>query len=298
MRALLFLLFLIPASVDAQPDEPGSLCSSGAFGQVQCIRPSHFVYDTCQALEAFANDAGIDPHFFARLIWQESRFDPNALSHADAMGIAQFIASTAELRGLRDPYNPAEALEYSAEYLGELTRRYGNHGLAAVAYNGGERRADGLVAKTGGLARETIDYVQIITGLKAETWRDAPPVEPDFALDEDLSFREACYDLGRNRRLTAYPAQEPSEPVVPDWGVQVAFGVSEKAALAKFRSSTRRCRSVYGSEEPLLLWSKSRASPRGGYYMARFGRDSRDAAWSMCRKLKRSGCICAVYRND
>ena len=91
----------------------------------------------------------MDIGFFARLIWQESRFDPNALSHADARGIAQFIPSTALLRGLKDPYNPADALEHSAQYLAEMVRRYGNEGMAAIGYNGGERRAEGFLEGKG-----------------------------------------------------------------------------------------------------------------------------------------------------
>jgi len=293
-RLLCLVLICLPGLARA---EPGTLCSTGAFGQVQCLRPSHFVHDVCQALEAFSTDHELDPGFFTRLIWQESRFDPNALSHANAMGIAQFIASTAEMRGLTDPYNPADALEHSAEYLGELTRKYGNHGLAAVAYNGGERRANGLVAQTGGLARETINYVKIITGLSAETWRDAPPDTPDFRLDKEASFRSACHALGRKRRLTAYPEQEPGKPDIPKWGVQLAFGVTEKSARSKFRQATRSCRRLIGDETPNLVWSKSRASPKGGYYMARLGRNDRDTAWRFCRKLKASGCLCAVYKN-
>lgn len=276
-------------------EEAGTQCSAGAFGHVQCIRPAHFVYDTCQALEIFATQHGLDPGFFARLIWQESRFDPNALSHAKAQGIAQFIASTARLRGLSDPYNPAEALEYSAEYLGDLKQRYGNHGLAAVAYNGGERRADGLVARTGGLAKETINYVRIITGLSAETWRDAPPEKPDFSLDPDKGFQAACHALARNRRLTAYPSPEPSRP---PWGVQMAFGTTQERALAQFRQRARACARVVGTQTPDLVWQKSRASPKGGYFMARLGRTTRDAAWKLCRRLKASGCACAVYRNN
>ncbi|KUF12076.1 lytic transglycosylase domain-containing protein [Pseudoponticoccus marisrubri] len=295
---LLIALCLFPLSAAAGPeDEPGTMCSPGAFGQVQCIRPSHFVHDTCQAIEAFAGTHGLDPGFFARLIWQESRFDPNALSHANAQGIAQFIPSTAKLRGLIDPYNPAEALEYSAEYLGELSRRYGNHGLAAVAYNGGERRADGLVARSRGLARETINYVKIITGLPAETWRDAPPEDHDYRLQKDKPFAQACHELARNRRLTAYPPPEPPEPVLKKWGVQVAFGTSRDRAMAQYRDRVRSCSRLTNSEEPDMIWQKSRASPRGGYFMARIGRDTRDAAWDFCRRLKSSGCICAVYKN-
>ncbi|MEQ5868383.1 lytic transglycosylase domain-containing protein [Sagittula sp. NFXS13] len=294
MRVLWRVLLLLCLSGQALA-EPGTLCSTGQHAQTQCIRPSHFVHDTCQAIEQFAIANDLDPGFFARLIWQESRFDPNALSHANAMGIAQFIASTAALRGLKDPYNPAEALEFSAEYLGEMTRKYGNPGLAAVGYNGGERRAEGLIAKTGGLARETINYVKIITGLTAETWRDSPPEDHDFRLDGDTPFQPACHALARHRRLTAYP--EP-EPVLPPWGVQVAFGLSESAALSKYRATTRSCRRTIGGEEPFLIWSKSRASPKGGYYMVRLGRNSRDAAWKLCAALKRNGCICAVYATD
>ena len=71
-----------------------------------------------------------------------------------------------------------------------------------------------------------MQYVRIITGLAAETWRDAPPKGHDFRLQGDLPFRPACFDLARNRRLTAYP---PVEPPVSPWGVQVAFGRSPDA---------------------------------------------------------------------
>ena len=290
-RVMLCLSILLPGVSAA---EPGTLCSRGSFSQVQCIRPSHFVYDTCQAIEIFAKDHGLPPGYFARLIWQESRFDPNALSHANARGIAQFIPATAERRGLIDPYNPADALAHSAEYLGELTRRYGNPGLAAVAYNGGERRADGLVAKVGGLARETIDYVQIITGLTAETWRDAPPKSHDFRLQKEKSFAQACHELARNRRIS--PLQPP-EPDIRKWGVQMAFGTTKAKAMAQFKARARSCSGLVKGEKPDLIWQKSRASPRGGYFMVRIGRNDRDTAWRYCGQLKRKGCICAVYRN-
>lgn len=270
------------------------MCSDGITGPVQCIRPSHFVHDLCQSLKAFSDNADLDPGYFTRLIWQESRFDPNAVSPAKAHGIAQFIASTAAMRGLRDPFNPAQALEYSAHYLGEMSRRFGNPGLAAVGYNGGERRAERIIAGPTTLPRETLNYVRIITGLTAETWARNPPETHDFRLDGDTPFQQACYNLARNRRLTAYPEPEPD---IPPWGVQLAFGTTQSRALRDFRTRSARCASVIKGEAPILVWQKSRASPRGGYYMARLGRDSRDAAWRTCRKLKAQGCICAVYRN-
>ncbi|EIE50991.1 glycosyltransferase protein [Citreicella sp. 357] len=296
-RFLLCLVACLSLTVPAraQPaDEPGTLCSPGAFGPVHCIRPSHAVYDTCEAIKDFATRNALPPGFFARLIWQESRFDPNALSPAKAQGIAQFIAPTATLRGLRDPYNPAEALEYSAEYLGELTRRYGNPGLAAVAYNGGERRAESLRASGAALPVETVNYVRIITGVSAETWAIDPPEARDFRLDPDLPFAAACHALARDRRLTPYPDPEPH---LRPWGIQLAYGTTKARALAQFRARTRSCAALVQGQTPDLVWQKSRASPRGGYWMARLGRDERDRAWRDCTRFKAQSCICAVYRN-
>ncbi|MFD1341074.1 lytic transglycosylase domain-containing protein [Litorisediminicola beolgyonensis] len=295
IRVLLFCcLALLSLPAAAQPAGPGTLCSSGRFGPVQCIRPAHFTYDTCRAIETFSKAHDLPAGFFARLLWQESRFDPNAVSPAAARGIAQFIDSTAALRGLVDSYNPALAMEFSAEYLGELVRRFGNPGLAAVAYNGGEARAEKFIADTGGLPRETIDYVRIITGLTAWDWRDDPPEDHDFRLDGATPFVSACLALATTRRVTAFPEVAPR---LRDWGVQVAFGATKKAAREKFERTTRACSGALKSERIDYVYEKSRASPKGGYYLARVGRDSRDAAWTFCSQLKARGCLCAVYRN-
>jgi hypothetical protein len=220
---------------------PGTMCSLAQSGQVDCIRPDHFTYDLCQQIENVSRNNGIDPGFFARLLWQESRFDPNALSRAGAQGIAQFMPQTAKLRGLPDSYNPAQAIERSANYLGELQRTYGNAGLAAVAYNGGEGRANGFTKEGKGLASETVNYVPIITGLSAERWRDDPPKAHDFRLDGDTPFLQSCLNLAKDRRLTKL---SPPGPKHKAWGVQLAFGRTKseakaKAKVARLRSSCR-----------------------------------------------------------
>ncbi|MGR3501452.1 lytic transglycosylase domain-containing protein [Pseudaestuariivita sp.] len=271
-------------------------CSDGRHAPVQCIRPQHFVHDTCQAIEQFADGAALDPYFFVRLIWQESRFDPNALSHANAMGIAQFIRSTADMRGLRDPYNPADALGHSAAYLGEMQVRYGNMGLAAVGYNGGERRAQGLLTG-GGLARETINYVQIITGLTAETWRDAPPQTLDLRLDTDRSFREACYALAQGRKLSKLRLTPP-KPAIKPWGVQVAWGTNKAKSQAAFQRQTAACRGQVSGEKVDFVRVKNRVRTKPAYIMARISRNTRKAADRFCNRLRAAGCTCAVYSNN
>ena len=302
MRSLAFLIALaglIACGLTlAQPARaesgPGTICSSGRHGPVQCIREAHFAYDTCQAIQAFADVNGLPRGFFARLIWQESRFDPNALSPADARGIAQFIDGTAALRGLRDSLNPALALEYSAQYLAEMTGKYGNVGLAAVGYNGGERRAEGLIAGTGGLMPETVHYVQIITGLTAETWRDDPPEDHDFRLQGDMPFLEACVDMAENRRWSAY---RPPEPVVAPWGAQMAFGRTPSLARDSYARRARACGFDRGAAPLDIVFVRNRVSGRKGYHMARVGAQSSGDANAICERARRGGCACAVFRN-
>lgn len=292
MRLFLVAVLTIWAGM-AAAEPPQKSCSTGKWGQVHCIRDAHFVFDTCNAIATFADRHGLNRDFFARLIWQESRFDPHALSHANARGIAQFIPQTAALRGLADPYNPADALEHSAEYLAEMVRRYGNEGLAAVGYNGGERRVEGFI-EGGGLAPETIAYVPIITGLPAEVWRDTPPEDHDFALSKTEPFEAACASMAQKRRLTPLT---PPEPKLKPWGVQVGFGTSKSAARDKVGRQTAACRATAQQERLDLVYRKNRVSGRSGFYFAQFGRDSRKGAQSLCDSLRRQGCVCLVIKN-
>jgi soluble lytic murein transglycosylase-like protein len=71
--------------------------------------------DICRAVEENAAENGLPVEFFARVIWQESRFNARAVSRAGAQGIAQFMPRTADWHGLADPFDPIESL------LGELS---------------------------------------------------------------------------------------------------------------------------------------------------------------------------------
>ena len=67
----------------------------------------------------------------------ESGFDPEAGSPAGAQGIAQFIPSTATAYGLRDPFDPAEAIDAEAHLMSDLLHEFGSPQLALAAYNAG-----------------------------------------------------------------------------------------------------------------------------------------------------------------
>src|SRR5436309_4199647 len=118
----------------------------------------------CDVLAAAAVENDLPVDFFIRLIWQESRFDPAAVSRAGAQGVAQFMPATANWRGLSNPFDSLEAIAQSAKLLRDLRREFGNLGLAAAAYNAGSGRVrDWLVARRA-LPAEIVAYVRVVTG--------------------------------------------------------------------------------------------------------------------------------------
>jgi soluble lytic murein transglycosylase-like protein len=136
----------------------------------------------CEALAEAAVEHDLPVGFFARLIWQESRFDQWARSPAGARGVAQFMPPTAAEYGLSDPFDPIESVAASARFLRELRDQFGNLGLAAAAYNAGGGRIKRWLSGESGLPKETRDYVHIITGHPAKRWTVPKPLKVSFAL--------------------------------------------------------------------------------------------------------------------
>jgi hypothetical protein len=258
----------------------------------QCIALASYVPDVCRTIEAVAQANGVDVNFFARLIWKESLFDASAVSPAGAQGIAQFMPGTAKLRGLRDAFNPAAALAASAEYLAELSRNYGNLGLAAAAYNGGEARIERYIAAGGGLPAETRAYVHAITGHSVEVWRDAPPVALDLALDKGAPFQTACVTLAANRGLREFRS---APPVLP-WGVILASNRDRAGAERQVSRLKNRHAGVLGGESVNYTRGRRAGMPRALHF-AQIGRSSRADAEALCGRLRSDGADCMVLRN-
>ena len=136
----------------------------------------------CEALADAANAQGLPIGFFARLIWQESRFDQWARSPAGARGVAQFMPPTAAEYGLQDPFDPIKSVAASARFLRQLRDQFGNLGLAAAAYNAGGGRIRKWLNGQSALPEETRNYVHVITGHPPQRWTVQRPLEVSFAL--------------------------------------------------------------------------------------------------------------------
>jgi soluble lytic murein transglycosylase-like protein len=269
---------------------------SGARGwpQWDCINRNNYTADTCASIERNAVRYRLPPDFFARLIWQESRFDPNAVSPAGAQGIAQFMPGTARLRGLSNAFNPSEALERSAEYLRFLADKFGNFGLAAAAYNAGEGRISRFLSGAGYMPLETERYVRIITGYPVTLWASTPPGDVDFRLDEAQPFQVACVRLASTREVPAFDLQVAD---YKPWGVEVGSHFSPSAAEAIFDRVKSRYSRLIGDETPLILVERNRRFGSALRYHARIGRDTREAALSLCQALSAAGAFCLVVEN-
>lgn len=282
------------------PPRPAGILARAATGEVRCtgdgrscIRAARYTEDVCTAIEAAAGRAGIDPHFFTRLLWQESRFEPAAISPVGAQGIAQFMPSTAAMVGLDDPWNPAAAIDASAQYLRRLRDGFGNIGLAAIAYNGGESRAANFIAGSGGLPFETRAYVQLITGHDALAWRDAVPDSVDLRLAGDTPFREACITLAAGRGIKSF--SPPPARAMP-WGVIVASHPHQAMARSYAQQLERKLAPLLGGQ-PVVVQRKRLTGGARAVYTAQIGYDNRREADAFCTRLKRAGGRCIVLRN-
>jgi hypothetical protein len=255
----------------------------------------------CALIDDGARRAGLPVEFFTRLIWQESRFRTDAVSPKGAEGIAQFMPGTAALRGLSDSFDATKALPASATYLAELAARFGNLGLAAAAYNAGERRVESWIARGGAgrLPFETEDYVLKITARNVDEWlgdvpnviAGAAPLPPSSGTN-CLAVTALLAEPGVGRDVVA---SIPAAPRAP-WGVQVAGGFSLNRAMASYRALQKKYASVVGDGPPMVLRSVMRNRGRAPLFQLRLPAATRQAAEETCRRLQRAGGACVVLK--
>ncbi|MBP7843752.1 MAG: lytic transglycosylase domain-containing protein [Proteobacteria bacterium] len=87
--------------------------------------------------------ASTDPYLLLSVARQESSFNPLARSPANARGIMQILPSTARvLSGNRytNLYSPEKNIKLGAQYMAQLTERFGSVEKALAAYNAGPNR--------------------------------------------------------------------------------------------------------------------------------------------------------------
>ncbi|MEU6062297.1 MULTISPECIES: bifunctional lytic transglycosylase/C40 family peptidase [Streptomyces] len=143
----------------------------------------------------------INPALLAAQLYQESGWNPRAVSPADARGIAQFIPGTWAAHGVdgdsdgdRDIWDPADAIPSAASYDCELAKYVKDvpgdtTSNMLAAYNAGAYR----VIRAGGVPAisETRNYVKIIRSLEQSFARPVGRVEPSRQAAAAISFAQS-----------------------------------------------------------------------------------------------------------
>jgi hypothetical protein len=250
--------------------------------------------DICRAVEEDAAANGLPVEFFARVIWQESRFNAQAVSPKGAQGIAQFMPQTADWRGLADPFDPIEALKNSASYLHDLQTKFGNLGLAAAGYNAGPGRVSSWLAGRRTLPDETRNYVAIITGWTVDEWASpSPPQTAETTIPQGVP----CTRLA-NLILAPKEQAQRIAAYVPRWGMQLTANWSESKAWAVYRMIQKRYAALIGDRGPIVVRSRGIGLGSAMRYNIRIADDNRGYLEKFCNKLIAAGGACVVLRND
>jgi soluble lytic murein transglycosylase-like protein len=279
-----------PSATSPSATAPGAIPPSGQ----PVVSHPPTADDICRAVERDAAENEIPVEFFARVIWQESRFNALAVSRKGAQGIAQFMPATADYRGLVDPFDPIESLENSARYLRDLKQQFGNLGLAAAAYNAGPGRVSAWLASRRPLPEETRNYVAIITGWTADEWASgSPPKTSDTTIPQGIP----CTRLA-NLILAPKAEAQRIAAYVPRWGMQLTANWSESKAWATYRLIQKQYAALIGDREPIVIRSRGVGLGSAMRYNIRIADDNRTYLDKFCNKLIAAGGACVVLRND
>jgi len=135
-----------------------------------------------QIVRGHARNYELDPALLAAVIYQESKFKPNARSSSGAIGLMQLLPDTAKGIAVHtggtqfrvdDLYNPEINVRYGAWYLRHLLQKYGDERTALAAYNAGQDNVDRWRRSGSGIQfSETRAYVDRVEELK-KIYRDA-----------------------------------------------------------------------------------------------------------------------------
>jgi transglycosylase-like protein with SLT domain/sporulation related protein len=307
MRATFALWLALTVVVVAQekPDEPAASDEEKATlaPEQPAPAPTEATESICLLIESAAAANGLPVEFFARVIWRESHYNPNAVgpmtrSGERAQGIGQFMPGTAAERRLLDPFDPVEALPKSAEFLRDLRTQFGNLGLAAAAYNAGPQRVRDWLAGRRTLPRETRNYVSAVTGRGADEWaalgttpreQKNPPAPPCNELNVIIKRAPNTFVAELERHV--------SEGVASPWGVQLSAGFSRGKALAIYAAVERKYRAVLAGHDPMIIRARLLTRGTGAFYQVRAGAGTRGEADKLCNGLRAAGGHCFVMRN-
>jgi len=120
-------------------------------------------------LKRSSSENGLDPYLVASLIRQESEFNPNAVSRANAVGLMQLLPKTGKAVAKEEKlkrynasqlYTPAVNMQLGTRYFKGMVDKFGSFEYALAAYNAGSDRVEEWLGQ--GKYRDPQEFVESI----------------------------------------------------------------------------------------------------------------------------------------
>jgi soluble lytic murein transglycosylase len=120
-------------------------------------------------LKRYSESNELDPYLVASLIRQESEFNPNAVSHANAVGLMQLLPKTGKKVAKEEKmkhfnsqqlFSPSINLQLGTKYFRSMVDQFGSVEYALAAYNAGADRVQDWLGQ--GKYRDVQEFVESI----------------------------------------------------------------------------------------------------------------------------------------
>ena len=239
---------------------------------------------------ARANDLPLE--FFARVIWQESRFQSDAVGPVDAQRPAR-ARHRAIHAGNRERAPAARSLRSraGAAEIGGIPERAAQPVRQSRACRCRLQCRDRAGCRNGSRApasmpQETRNYVSAITGSTVDDWAAAGKggkMRRPSAPHDHLPRLDGAAASARPTPSSPSSKQHVQLAAAKLWGVQLAAGFDRNKALAMYARAMTRLSAVIGDQDPSLLSSRD-AHPRHAHLLS--GADRRRHAACGRRSLQ------------
>jgi membrane-bound lytic murein transglycosylase F len=150
-----------------------------------------------EIIAAAAAEHEIPPLLLTAVIYQESRFDPEAVSPTGVRGLMQLTRATARELGVTDRTDPAQSIAAGARYLRQMRDQIEPPGLSDW-----DRWCLALAAYNVGLShvQDAMDLA-LAKGAAQPTWREVKRVFPLLRLEKYARQASAGYARGAYQAL-------------------------------------------------------------------------------------------------
>ena len=180
----IFAIFLLTNAVDSSftrvfaPVSASAKVAASAADFIPADMPTSGDHDLDRIIMRVGEREGVDPRLIHAVIWKESRYKNDAVSHVGAQGLMQLMPAAAKRFNCADRSDAESNIEAGTKYLRWLLKHFdGDVALAPAGYNAGE----GSVEKYEGVPpfAETQNYVRVITARYGKTYH--PVLAPEEA---------------------------------------------------------------------------------------------------------------------